>query len=55
MRSSWRSAWALLLVVVAAAAVRADPGKVVVKKDLVYGRVQGAGLVADIAYPEGQA
>ncbi len=35
----------------------ADPGssaKVTVKRDLVYGRVQGAGLLADIAYPEGK-
>jgi acetyl esterase/lipase len=27
--------------------------KVVVKEDLVYGRVEGAGLLADVAYPEG--
>jgi alpha-L-fucosidase 2 len=27
--------------------------KIVVKEDVVYGRVQGAGLLADIAYPEG--
>lgn len=30
------------------------PGMVIVKKDVVYGSVQGAGLVADIAYPEGK-
>ncbi len=28
--------------------------KVIVREDVVYGRVQGAGLLADIAYPEGQ-
>ncbi|MBM4070145.1 MAG: alpha/beta hydrolase [Planctomycetes bacterium] len=27
--------------------------KMVVKEDVVYGRIQGAGLLADIAYPEG--
>jgi acetyl esterase/lipase len=31
-----------------------DPaGKIIVKEDLVYGRVEGAGLLADVAYPEG--
>src|SRR5262245_48022119 len=30
-----------------------QPAKLVVKKDVVYGNVQGAGLLADIAYPEG--
>ena len=44
----------------AAAQARTDepppsqPAKVVVKKDVVYGNVQGAGLLADIAYPEGK-
>src|SRR5262249_37154562 len=28
--------------------------KTILKKDLVYGQVHGAGLVADIAYPEGR-
>jgi alpha-L-fucosidase 2 len=28
--------------------------KIVFKEDVVYGRVQGAGLLADIAYPEGK-
>src|SRR5438045_1068439 len=27
-------------------------GKIVSKEDVVYGRVHGAGLLADIAYPE---
>src|SRR5262245_45508807 len=27
--------------------------KIIVHEDVVYGRVQGAGLLADIAYPEG--
>lgn len=30
-----------------------EDAKVVVKEDVVYGRVHGAGLLADIAYPEG--
>src|SRR5262249_48944192 len=29
-------------------------GKIIVQEDVVYGRVQGAGLLADIAYPEGK-
>jgi acetyl esterase len=28
--------------------------KIIVQEDVVYGRVQGAGLLADIAYPEGK-
>jgi acetyl esterase/lipase len=28
--------------------------KIVVQEDVVYGRVQGAGLLADVAYPEGK-
>ena len=31
-----------------------QPPKVVVKKDVVYGKVHGAGLLADVAYPEGK-
>src|SRR5262249_45295280 len=31
-----------------------QPAKVIVKTDVVYGSVLGAGLVADIAYPEGK-
>jgi acetyl esterase len=27
--------------------------KIIVKEDVVYGRVEGAGLLADVAYPEG--
>src|SRR4051794_19497692 len=27
---------------------------IIMKKDLVYGQVYGAGLIADIAYPEGK-
>jgi acetyl esterase/lipase len=30
------------------------PAKVIAKQDVVYGRVHGAGLLADIAYPEAQ-
>jgi acetyl esterase/lipase len=29
-------------------------GKIVLRQDLVYGRVHGAGLLADVAYPESQ-
>src|SRR5262245_39271269 len=32
----------------------ADTARVTVKKDVVYGSVHGAGLLADIAYPEGK-
>src|SRR5688572_13477264 len=32
----------------------AQPAKVIVQKNVVYGSVQGAGLVADIAYPDGK-
>ena len=32
----------------------AAPAKVVVKRDVVYGNVLGAGLLADVAYPEGK-
>lgn len=32
----------------------AQPAKSVVKKDVVYGKVSGAGLLADVAYPEGK-
>src|SRR5262245_16062073 len=41
----------------AAPAKDCGPGKgakIVFKEDVVYGRVQGAGLLADIAYPEGK-
>ena len=44
--------WVVLLT--AAVAVSAEPaiGKIVEKQDVVYGRGHGAGLLADIAYPE---
>ncbi len=32
----------------------AQPAKIVVKKDVVYGKVHGAALLADVAYPEGK-
>ncbi|MBC8291304.1 MAG: hypothetical protein H8E37_13405, partial [Planctomycetes bacterium] len=35
-----------------AAADKESDVKIVVKEDLVYGRVLGAGLLADVAYPE---
>ena len=54
MRSHRWLGCAVLLTLCVCVLARAEPGKVVVKKDVVYGRVQGAGLVADIAYPEGR-
>src|SRR6516162_3547145 len=35
-------------------AVGGKKPKIVVQEDVVYGRVQGAGLLADIAHPEGK-
>jgi acetyl esterase/lipase len=32
----------------------AQPAKIIVKTDVVYGNVHGAGLLADVAYPEGK-
>jgi acetyl esterase/lipase len=46
------SGWAIALVLAAPAASGAQPAKIVVGKDVVYGNVHGAGLLADIAYPE---
>lgn len=43
-----------LLVLALGSPALAEPAQIVVKKDVVYGSVQGAGLVADIAYPEGK-
>ena len=45
---------ASLLTPVVASSVDAQPAKVIVKNDVVYGNVHGAGLLADIAYPEGK-
>jgi acetyl esterase/lipase len=46
----------LLLTSAARAAGQSDsePLKVIARQDVVYGRVHGAGLLADIAYPEGK-
>jgi len=35
-------------------AVAQDSGKVIAQKDVIYGRPDGAALLADIAYPEGK-
>lgn len=43
---------ALLFLVPASSPVHAQPPKVIVKKDVVYGNVHGAGLLADIAFAE---
>jgi alpha-L-fucosidase 2 len=32
---------------------KAEPAKIIVHEDVVYGRVQGAGLLADVAFPDG--
>jgi acetyl esterase/lipase len=37
----------------AAEVAPAKDAKIIVREDVVYGRVEGAGLLADIAYPEG--
>ena len=56
--SSRFATWGLVIlaVVVPAAndAISAEPaaGRIIEKPDVVYGRVHGAGLLADIAYPE---
>src|SRR5262249_52764108 len=53
-----RTAGFIVVFVIAVAsgpAPRADgDAHITVKEDVVYGRVQGAGLLADIAYPEGK-
>lgn len=47
--------WLILALSLAlASTAHAQPANVVVKKDVVYGNVLGAGLLADIAYPEGK-
>ncbi len=33
---------------------KVEPAKIIVHEDVVYGRVQGAGLLADVAYPDGK-
>src|SRR5262245_10757983 len=51
---------AVLSVLALAGPVRAQQSKddkdvkIAVKQDVVYGRVQGAGLLADVAHPEGK-
>ena len=44
----------IVMMLPAAEAISAEPagGKIIEKQDVVYGRVHGAGLLADIAYPE---
>lgn len=42
-------------ICIATASCAADaPAKIVVRKDVVYGQVHGAALLADVAYPEGK-
>ncbi|MBI2809202.1 MAG: prolyl oligopeptidase family serine peptidase [Planctomycetes bacterium] len=45
---------AFLFCLLPASPVDAQPAKVFVKKDVVYGQVHGAGLLADVAHPEGE-
>ena len=55
-----RSTFRGLLLLYAAAAFTAriamadDTGKVIAQKDVIYGRADGAALLADIAYPDGK-
>src|SRR5262245_38957322 len=42
-----------LLVLFTTKGAAVEPDKIVHKQDVVYGRVHGAALLADIAYPEG--
>src|SRR5262245_23391731 len=44
----------VMLALALTAHAHAEPAKILVQKDVVYGSVQGAGLLADIAYPEGK-
>lgn len=44
--------WGALIGFATACAAHAQTAKVIVKKDVVYGNVHGAGLLADIAYPD---
>src|SRR5262249_11300459 len=62
-RCATRTAWTLAVALLAPAGLAGEDrpgekapdsaGKIVCKEDLVYGRVEGAGLLADVAYPEG--
>lgn len=60
VQSSWIRLTGALLGLALSFPAQAQPAKeapaakVVVKQDIVYGRVLGAGLLADIAYPEGK-
>lgn len=52
--TGWILACGALVSLVGEMRAQAQAASVIVKKDVVYGSVQGAGLVADIAYPEGK-
>src|SRR2546426_11511189 len=45
--------WCHFLFATAAHAGEKD-AKIIMHEDVVYGRVQGAGLLADVAYPDGK-
>jgi alpha-L-fucosidase 2 len=56
---TWAIVGFLALAAVCSSAIAQAPApgnveNIVVKRDVVYGRVDGAGLLADIAYPEGE-
>src|SRR5882762_435590 len=64
LKTAWFTCVLLLVASVAASWLtdlgigKADekaPAKIVAREDVVYGRVNGAGLLADIAYPETKA
>lgn len=44
----------VILSLLAATAAFAQPAKIIEKKDMIYGVVDGAGLLADVAWPEGK-
>src|SRR5687767_14533739 len=49
------AAWMVLPFVAEARAADAVPeSDIVIREDLVYGRVHGAGLLADVAYPKSE-
>ena len=51
---SLRCLFCFVLGLILSSLSHAQPPNVIVKKDVVYGNVHGAGLLADIAYPEGK-
>ena len=44
----------ITISLLAATAAFAQPAKIIEKRDMIYGVVDGAGLLADVAWPEGK-